>query len=194
MTMPDPFESGSLRESAVNAARSEIATAEGRAREQLQRTRDELAALQRTLDPLAQTTTNLAGVAGQLANLVITAAGEITRSGPAGRTFLPLLEQLAEIARASESAHHDLQRQSQDCRTRVNTLLLVTEQSRTALDPIAPAARSLAEAAAARRAQAPAVQVVVQAPVSAADKADRIAQLSEEVLRQGTQRRSGFKN
>jgi hypothetical protein len=191
--MPGPFESGSSKESAVNAARSEIATAEERARQQLQRTRDEVAALQRILDPMAQTTSTMAGVAGQLANLVITAAGEITRSGPAGRSFMPFIEQLAAIARTSEAAHHDLQRQTQDCRTRLGTLLLATEQSRAALDPIAPAASSLAEAAA-RRAQAPAVQVVVHVPGAAADKTDRVAQLSEEVLRQLGQRPSGFKN
>jgi hypothetical protein len=191
--MPGPFESGSS-ESTVKAARSEIATAEERARQQLQRTRDELAALQRTLDPLAQTTSTLGGVAGQLANLVISAAGEITRSGPAGRSLMPFLEKLAEIARTSHAAHHDLQRQSHDCRTRLTTLLHVAEQSRAVLDPIAPAASSLTEAAAARRAHAPAVEVVVQVPGSSADKADRVAQLSEEVLRRGSQRTSGFKN
>jgi hypothetical protein len=192
--MPDPFESGSSRESAVNTARSEIATAEERARHQLQRTRDELNALQRILDPLAQTTTTVAGVAGQLANLVVTAAGEITRAGPAGQSFMPVLEQLAELARTSMTAHQDLLRQSRDFRTRVNTLLDVTEQSRAALDPIAPAASSLAQAAAARRAQEPAVQVVVHVPGFAADKADRVAQLSAEVLRERLQRASVLKN
>jgi hypothetical protein len=184
-----PFESGSSNESAV----SEIATAEERARQKLERTRDELAGLQRSLDPLAQTTTTVAGVAGQLSNLVIAAAGEITRSGPAGRSFMPVLEQLAEIARASQAAHHDLQRQSQDYRTRLNNLMLVTEQSRAALDPIAPAVNSLAEAAAARRAQAPTVESVVHVP-GAGDEANRVAQLSEEIGRLKKQRTFGFKN
>jgi hypothetical protein len=187
--MSDRFESGSSRESAVNAARSEIATAEERARQQLQRTRDELAGLQRVLDPLAETTTAVAGVAGQLANLVITAAGEITRSGPAGRSFMPFLEQLAAIARTSEAAHFDLQRQSHDCRKRMNTLLLSTEQSSAALDSIAPAASSLAEAVAARRAHAPAVQVV-HVPDSVTSETDRIAQISAEVMRHRAQRTS----
>jgi hypothetical protein len=192
--MPDPSESGSSKDSAVSAAHSEIATAEERARHQLQRTRDELAALQRILDPMAQTTASLGGVAGQLANLVIVAAGEITRSGPAGKNFLPFLEQLAAMARTTETAHHDLQRQTKDCRARVNTLVNVTEQSRAALDPIAPAASSLAAAAASRRANGPSVQVVVHVPGSGADKADRVAQLSEEVLRTRDQRASRPKN
>ena len=187
--MSNRFESGSSRESAVNAARSEIATAEERARQELERTRDELAGLQRVLDPLADTTTAVAGVAGQLANLVISAAGEITRSGPAGRSFMPFLEKLAAIARASEAAHYDLQRQSHDCRKRMNTLLHATEQSRTALDSIAPAASSLAEAAVASRTQGRAVQVV-HVPDSVTNEADRIAQISAEVMRHRAQRTS----
>jgi hypothetical protein len=143
---------------------------------------------------MTQTTTTLGGVAGQLANLVINAAEVVTRSGPAGRSFLPVLEQLAEIARSSDAAHHDLQRQSHDCRARLQTLLLVTEQSGAALDPIAPAARSLAEAATARRAHAPAFQVVEHVPGSDDDEADRIAHLSKEVQRLRSQRSSGFKN
>ena len=191
--MPGPFESGSSKDSAVNAARREIAAAEARARQQVQRTRDELAALQGILDPLAETTTTLGGVAGQLTNLVIAAAGEVTRSGPAGRGFMPILEQLAEIARTSQSVHHDLQRQSRDCGRRLTALLVVTEQSRTTLDPIAPAVSSLAEAAAARRAHAPA-EVVVHVPGAAKDQADRVAELSEQVLCQSNQRPSGLKN
>jgi hypothetical protein len=194
MSMPDRFESGSSKDNAVNAAQTEIATAEERARQQLQRTRDELAALQRALDPMGETTTTLAGVASQLTNLVISAAGEVTRSGPAGRAFLPVLEQLAAIARASDVAHHDLQRQVHACRARLQALHVVTDESGAALDSIAPAASSLAAAAAARRAHAPAMQVVVHVPVSATDKADRVAQLSAEVLRQGTQRRPGPQN
>jgi uncharacterized small protein (DUF1192 family) len=191
--MPDQFDSGSSRESAVKAAHSEIATAEERARQQLERTRAELAGLQRVLDPMAETTNTVAGVAAQLANLVITAAGEITQSGPAGRRFMPFLEQLAEIARTSEAAHFDLQRQSRASRAHVQTLLSVAEQSRAALDPIAPAASSLAEAAAARRAHGSAVQVV-HLPSAGVDEAARIAQLSAEVMRLRSQRASGPKN
>ena len=192
--MPDPSESGSSKDSAVNAAHSELATAEERVRQQLQRSRDELAALQRSLDPMAQTTTVIGGVASELAGLVIAAAQEITQSGPAGQRFLPVLERLAAIARSSETAHHELRRQTTECRTRVNALLLVTDEARAALDPISPAARSLAEAAATKRAHAGSVPVVVQIPGSEADKADRVAQLSDEVLRHRDHRPSGLKN
>jgi hypothetical protein len=104
-----------------------------------------------------------------------------------------MLEQLAEIARASQAAHHELLRQSRDCRTRLDSLRVVTEQSRAALDPIAPAVNSLAEAAAARRANAPAIQAVVHVPGSG-DKADRVARLSEQVMSLNPRRTSNYEN
>jgi hypothetical protein len=191
--MPGPYESEFSGDSALQTARDEIATATDSVHQDLGRTRQELDELEHLLAPLAQTTSNIAGITSQLSHVVIAAAGEVSRSGPAGQSFMPLLEQLADIARKSLTALQDLERQSSGCQARVRTLLALTRQSRSALERIDPALRSLVDAPG-TRADAPAVEVVVRGPLPATDKANRVAQLTDEVLRQRNQRTSGPKN
>jgi hypothetical protein len=192
--MPGPYESQSSGKSALHTAETELVTATERARLDLERAREELGGLERTLAPLAQTAAAFSQVTNKLSDIVITAAGEMTRCGAAARPFLPFIEQLADIARESVAALHELQRQSGDCRARVRTLQVVTEQSRAALDRLGPAVTSLAASAAmAARASGPAIEVV--APVAASDRANRVAQLTDEVVQRArTQRATGPKN
>jgi ABC-type transporter Mla subunit MlaD len=184
--MPGPVEAQSSGENTATAETEIAATLES-ARQDLGRGQEQLRELEGMLASLSQTTATFASVSNQLSSMVITAAGVITRTGSAGRPFMPFIEQLAELTRVSLGALQELRRQAADSSARVSALRTVAERSRATLDRLGPAVSSVGEAAT----HAPAVEVVVRAPVSAADKNNRIAQLTEEVLRERERRATG---
>jgi hypothetical protein len=188
--MPGSFDSSAEKD--THAAHADVTETTERARRDLERLGREVSDLERALEPLAQSSAAVAGIASQVSTLVITLAGEITRAGTAGQPFVPCLEQLAKIGRTSFEALKELQRHANDGRARARTLLAVAEQSRDTIERLAPAVTSLAQAQA-TRAQGPAVMMVPE-PAPASDKAARVAQLTDEVIRTRAQRTSGPKN
>jgi methyl-accepting chemotaxis protein len=193
MSFKSPFQSKT--ESAMQDAETEVATSTALARQNLGGARTGLGDLETTtLAPLAQVTEKFEQVARQLSDMVMTTANEITRS-PAGRPFMPLVEQLADAARASLTAVHELRRASNDGRSRVHDLTALVEESQAALHRLGPAITALSSAAAqATRTHAPAVEVVERTGAFATDKAARVAELTEQVLQLQKQRPSGPKN
>jgi hypothetical protein len=177
--------------SPLHDAETEVTTSTDLARQHLARARAGLDELETAMGPLGTTAESLAQVSRDLADLVINTATAITRSGLAGRAFLPLVEQLAGLAQTSLTAVHDLRRAAGDGRTRVRNLAALAAHSQAALDRLGPALGTLTSAAAqATRTRAPAVEVVV----SLGDKSARVAALTEEVLLLHKQRPSGPKN
>jgi hypothetical protein len=106
------------------------------ARTSLIRTRQALAELQAAMAPLIRLGRPLQQMCSSLSDLTIATAGGVAQVGPAGRPLLPVVEQLAELARCSAVAVRELETGMSLWQRKLEALVELSEFAQREIEPM----------------------------------------------------------